>query len=388
MFKRFVAACEDESGAEWLARFVAGRDEAARWYLGNGLAEPPTGAQCRAALRRYMPELVPHYDRVCALVGDDDMAHRILSHYRPPPIFHGCSQVVWLGDGGPALVRNYDYPLEAVSGRFEATAWSGHSMIATAQRPWGGCLDGMNREGLAASLTAGGSHAQGLGFSIILLLRYVLETCRRVEEAITALGRAPVALSQNVTLLDSSGDHATVFMGPDREPVVSRQRACTNHQEALFLPLSPMLKYSVERQKFLLTTLDDSTTTLETLTESFLKPPLYSRRAGFTTAYTAVYRPADGRVDTFGLESAGASASTASYPVIIRTTLASLSRSPEDAVSVPNPPWNICVSMCYSSMNYGAWCESTKPNGWDGSRGGSGSRMAISPRQSGAPRAV
>jgi hypothetical protein len=29
----------------------------------------------------------------------------------------------------------------------------------------------------------------------------------------------------------------------------------------------------------------------------FLEPPLYSLRAGFTTAYTAVYRPAEGRVD-------------------------------------------------------------------------------------------
>jgi predicted choloylglycine hydrolase len=297
MFKRFVAACEDEPGAEWLERFVVGRDEAARWYLGNGLAEPPTGSQCRAALRRHMPELVRHYDRACALVGDDDLAHRILSHYRPPPILHGCSQVVWLGDGGPALVRNYDYPLDVVSGRFEQTAWSGHSVIATVQRPWGGCLDGMNREGLAASLTAGGGRGQALGFSIILILRYVLETCRHVEEAIAALGRVPVALSQNVTLLDRNGDHATVFIGPDREPAVSRQRVCTNHQEAPLLPMSPALKSSVEREQFLLATLADSTTKLEGLTESFLKPPLYSRRAGFTTAYTAVYRPAEGRVD-------------------------------------------------------------------------------------------
>ena len=297
MFKRFVAACEDESGIEWLKRFVAGRGEAERWYLGNGLAEPPTGDQCRAALRRYMPELVPHYDRVCALVGDDDLAHRILSHYRPPPIFHGCSQVVWLGYDGPALVRNYDYPLDVVSGRFEMTAWSGHPVIATVQRPWGGCLDGINREGLVASLTAGGGPAQGLGFSIILLLRYVLETCCSVDEAIAALGRMPVALSQNVTLLDRNGDYATVFLGPDREPAASRLRVCTNHQEAPRLPMSLALERSLERQQFLLATLDDPTTTLERLTESFLEPPLYSRRAGFATVYTAVYRPAEGRVD-------------------------------------------------------------------------------------------
>ena len=88
----------------------------------------------------------------------------------PAPIIDGCSQAVWLGIGGPALVRNYDFPLEVVSDRFEATFWSGREGIAKVQRPWGGCLDGMNEDGLVASLTAGGSPAQGRGFSIILML--------------------------------------------------------------------------------------------------------------------------------------------------------------------------------------------------------------------------
>lgn len=36
---------------------------------------------------------------------------------------------------------------------------------------------------------------------------------------------------------------------------------------------------------------------LEDLTARFLAPPLYSRQAKSTTVYTAVYRPAEGRVD-------------------------------------------------------------------------------------------
>jgi predicted choloylglycine hydrolase len=143
-----------------------------------------------------MPELIRFYDEACALVGDDDLAHRILSHYRPPPITHGCSQAIWLGEGRPALVRNYDFPLNIVSDRFELTAWAGHRVIAKAQRPWGGCLDGMNEDGLVASLTAGGHRVQALGFSVILVLRYVLETCSSVNQAIAALSRIPIALSQ------------------------------------------------------------------------------------------------------------------------------------------------------------------------------------------------
>lgn len=297
MRKRFVFRREDRPGADWLARFAAGRDEAERWYLGQGMADPPSATECRAALCTHMPELVPHYDRVCALVGDDDLAHRMLSHYRPPPLFSGCSQAVWLGEGGPALVRNYDYPLDIVSDGFEASAWSEREVIAKAQRPWGGCLDGMNAEGLVASLTFGGSPAQGRGFSIILMLRYALETCATVGEAVAVLCRIPVAMSQNVTLLDRTGAHAILFLGPDRAPAVSRSRVCTNHQEKAPSSRAVAESRSIERENTLRAALEDRATTLAGLIARFFEPPLYSRRIGFTTAYTAVYRPAEGRVD-------------------------------------------------------------------------------------------
>jgi predicted choloylglycine hydrolase len=295
MLKRFVFEREDRPGVTWLSRFAAGRAEAERWYL-EGRAAPPTAAECRAALSRHMPELMPHYDRACALVGDDDLAQCILSHYRPPPLVFGCSQAIWLGTGGPALIRNYDFPLDIVSDRFEATSWSGREVIAKAQRLWGGCIDGMNEDGLVASLTATPGGA-GRGFSIILMLRYVLETCCRVDEAIAALVRIPVALPQNVTLLDRSGNYATLFLGPDRAPAVSKLRACTNHQETVASPQSAALASSVERQQALLQALDDPAMTLPDLIARFLAPPLYSRRRGSPTVYTAIYRPSEGRVD-------------------------------------------------------------------------------------------
>ena len=239
-----------------------------------------------------MPELLPHYDQVCDLVGDDDIAHRILSHYRPPPAVHGCSQAVWLGDGGPALVRNYDFPLDIVTGRFELTACTGRRVITSAQRPLGGCLDGMNEHGLVASLTHGGGTAQGLGFSIIMMLRYALETCVRVYEAVAALCRIPVAQPQNVMLLDSEGDHATLFLGPDRSPAVSRAHTCTNHQET-----APAGSGTELRQRTLQQALDDPAMSVPALANRLLEPPLYSRRAGFTTVYSAVYRPRERHVD-------------------------------------------------------------------------------------------
>ena len=297
MEKRFVAFREDLPGQAWLTRFNAGRDEAERWYLGEGREPPPTSDECRAALALHMPELLSSYDHVCALVGDDELARQILSHYRPPPLLLGCTQAVWLGSDGPALVRNYDFPIEIVSDHFESTSWLGREVISKAQRPWGGCLDGMNADGLVASATFGGSRAQGLGFSIILMLRYVLETCRNVADSVKALCRIPVALSQNVTLLDASGAYATVFLGPDRVAVVSQVPVCTNHQEISSSSGPATTADTIQRQQAALRMLGEPGMTLENLTASFLLPPLYSRNRRSPTVYSAVYRPAELRVD-------------------------------------------------------------------------------------------
>lgn len=297
MLKRFVAVREDRPGSDWLRRFIAGRSEAERWYRGIGLATPATAVECRAALRSHMPELLPEYDRVCNLVGDDEFAHRVLSHYRPPPIVFGCAQAVWLGAEGPALVRNYDFAPDVVSEGFESSSWFGREVIAKSQRPWGGCLDGMNDRGLVASVTFGGSYAQGLGFSVILLARYVLETCDSVEAGLAALRRIPIAMSQNVTLLDGTGAYATVFLGPDRAPGVSRVPVCTNHQDTAASLVAASTNGTIERQQAALSAMEAPGATLAELTRTFFEPPLYRREPRSPTVYTAVYRPAELRVD-------------------------------------------------------------------------------------------
>ncbi|RFB78558.1 C45 family autoproteolytic acyltransferase/hydolase [Methylovirgula sp. 4M-Z18] len=290
MLKTFVAAIEDQPGAEWLSRFQAGRHEAAHWYTG-GHAALITPKECRDALRAHMPELLPRYDHACDLVGDDDLAHCIISHYRPAPMRHGCSQAVWLGREGPALIRNFDYPLPVISDRIEMTRWFGNAVICKAQRPWGGCLDGMNAHGLVGSITMGGNLTRGLGFSVLLMLRYVLETCRNVEEATKALIRIPIAQAQNVTLLDRSGLYCTLFLGPRRDPAITLDRVCTNHQEG------PGRGSSALRKDRLLHALAAPAQTLDGFCQVFLQPPLHARKSSFTTAYTAVYRPGEGRVD-------------------------------------------------------------------------------------------
>lgn len=291
MRKTFVARREERPGDVWLADFAAGRAEAERWYTDSRRAPPPSAAACRAALGRYMPELLPHYDRACEALGDDEGAHRIVSHWRPPAARHGCTHAIWLGEGGPALVRNYDYPPDLVSPGIVSSAWSGREVVAKAQRPWGGVTDGMNADGLAVSIALGGSAAIGEGFAVILMARYALEVCRTVREAAQALSRIPVSMSHNVVLLDRSGDHATLYIGPGRAPALVRDLACANSQEGRGSSSSER-RLAAARDA-----LDEPGTTLPRLVDRFLEPPLHARRAASPTVYTAVYRPAEGRVD-------------------------------------------------------------------------------------------
>ena len=58
--RKTFAARENRPGDAWLARFEAGRDEATRLYLGDAPTDRPTATECRSALRRRMPELLPH----------------------------------------------------------------------------------------------------------------------------------------------------------------------------------------------------------------------------------------------------------------------------------------------------------------------------------------
>jgi predicted choloylglycine hydrolase len=156
----------------------------------------------------------------------------------------------------------------------------------------------MNGDGLVASVTFGGSPAQGLGFSIILIVRYILETCSKVSEAVAALCRIPVALSQNVIVLDKTGAHATVFLNPERAPAVSRTPVCANHQDmSVSNNLSRNLVSSMARQQAAFCALEGPGATLAKVTETFLTAPIYSRDASSPTVYSAVYRPAALTVD-------------------------------------------------------------------------------------------
>lgn len=293
----FRAVREDAPGSKWKALFDAGWPAYQKWFQKEGdSARPSYGASLRM-LRAHMPELIPTYERLLELAGGGDLVSRFLSLYRPAPYLTACSQVVWPGDD-PVLIRNYDYSPELFEATLLSTAWNGRRVIAMSDCIWG-VLDGCNEAGLALSLSFGGRPVVGDGFGIPLVLRYILEFCDGTEAATAVLRRVPVHMAYNVTILDARGDYVTVYVSPDRGPVVRRWPVATNHQGRVEWTEFARASTSVEREHFLSSRLSDPSETAAGLVEAFLRPPLFCQdfARGWGTLYTAVYRPTRGQAE-------------------------------------------------------------------------------------------
>jgi predicted choloylglycine hydrolase len=290
----FRSVAEAEPGEKWRASFDRHWPSYRRWYLAEGPEAVPHFPVCLAKLRHYMPELVFTYERLCHLAGGEDLATRFLSLYRPPAYLTGCSQIAWTQER-PMLARNYDYSPALCEGQLLLSAWHGRRVMAMTDCLWG-ALDGVNESGLAISLTFGGRPVVGDGFGVPLVLRYVLEFCERTKDAVAQLKRIPIHMAYNVTVLDRGGDFATVMLGPDREPAVTRLPIAANHQMQVEWTDYARATATLERERFLFQRLNEPGMSEEKLLRDFLAPPLFTAafERGFGTLYTAAYWPAEG----------------------------------------------------------------------------------------------
>lgn len=290
---------EGTPGARWRALLEAVWPAYRRWYFSQGEASRPSLAECRARLEQHMPELVPTWERMIELAastGDADAVGRMLSMWCPPAFAGGCSQIA-LSEPEPVLIRNYDWDPRLFEAVIASTAYRGVDVIGTSDCLWG-LVDGMNGHGLAISLTVGGRKGHGRGFAIPLVVRYLLETCATVDEALERLRTIPVAQAYNLTFVDASGAHASAFVAPHEQPEVSDLRAVTNHRLATVEnPTHARMFTSVERQQRLFELLDGGADARE-LVDAQLEAPMRTLAydSGFGTLYTAEYRPASGTV--------------------------------------------------------------------------------------------
>ncbi|MGL4291844.1 MAG: C45 family autoproteolytic acyltransferase/hydrolase [Phreatobacter sp.] len=294
----FAAIVEDRPGPKWKGLFARHWQGYRTWFLRGGIAERPTYLACRRAVQQHMPEWAPVWETLTELAGGGDIEARFLSMWCPPPYIAGCTQAVWTGEGPPSLARNYDYPPGLIEGAWLATRWSGQRVVAMGDCLCG-ALDGINESGLAVSLSFGGRRATGQGFGIPIVLRYLLEFCATTREAARVLSRLPIHMTYSVTLLDRSGDAATVFVAPDRPAEVLAARPVANHQHAIEWPEHADATASVVRARQLEAAVADAREVNE-LVVVMLRPPLYQTayERGYGTLYTVVYTP---RSDTIEL---------------------------------------------------------------------------------------
>ncbi|MBZ0268467.1 hypothetical protein K8I85_09960 [bacterium] len=294
---RFRALSEDQPGERWAGGFRRTWDSYRRWFLREGDAARPNLATCRRQLTRYMPELVPLWERLVELSGAGEEAARMLSLYRPTPYLSGCSQAVWTRDS-PFLVRNYDYHPHLCEGTILRTNWTGTRVVASIDCLWG-VLDGLNEHGLCVALSFGGRRVVGRGFGIPLVLRYVLERCRTTAEASEVLLRVPSHMSYNVSILDAAGSHAVAYLAPDRRPAVLPIAVATNHQYQVEWTRHDKRTKSAERERLLEDRLADPGLGARAFVDGFLQPPLFATqyRRAFGTLYTATYDPTSRTVE-------------------------------------------------------------------------------------------
>ncbi|HLA34086.1 MAG TPA: C45 family peptidase [Rhodocyclaceae bacterium] len=289
--KRFHAVDEADPGEKWLAHYRAAMPNYRRWFASEGELKRPSLAECRAAMQTYMPEMIPLWEHLIDIAAADADDARLLSFYCPAPNLAGCSQAVWTRYT-PTLVRNYDYSPDYCEGRIMKTRWGATQVIASTDCLWG-VLDGMNEHGLSVSLSFGGKGAVAKGFSIPIVLRYVLETCYGVDDAVKTLCRVPAHMAYNITLVDAYGQVRTVELAPYAPPQVTYKPFAVNHQGDFALSNYAMFSHSHERQQFIVGKLFDPHSSIESFVDAFEYNPLYASNydQGFGTLYTAIYNP-------------------------------------------------------------------------------------------------
>ena len=284
----FDAVSEPTPGPKWQSRWDRSWPAYEAWFIGRGGDNGPTKQQCRAAMQRYMPELLPVYDRLVMVAGGSDRAARFLSTWCPPTYLGGCSLAAIADETDVRLVRNYDLSPDLNEGLLLRSEWLGRPVMGMVEFIWG-LSDGINDAGLSIALAYGGRSESGEGFGITTILRYVLETCDTVEQALDALKRVPSHMAYNVVIADKARATASVELYPGGGIKIMPKAIATNHQSGKTAADRPAFTRSFERHEHLA----QIRTGPRNLNRQFLEAPLLQDRysEGFGTLFTAEYDP-------------------------------------------------------------------------------------------------
>lgn len=295
----FDAISEAKPGPKWQARWYRSWPAYQAWFVANGGDDGPSRQDCERALETYMPELVPVHTELVKQAGNSDRAARFLSTWCPPAYLGGCSLACAVSREDIRLVRNYDLSPDLNEGLLLRSEWCDRPVMGMIEFLWG-VSDGINAAGLSVVLAYGGRQDVGEGFGITTILRYVLETCDTVLDAVRVFQRVPSHMPYNIIVADASGAAASVEIYAGGGAKVQPQLIATNHQNDGSAPDREEFTKTYERADHLDEVLPTISAPAE-LAALFRKAPLKQNRysEGFGTLFTAEYEPLRSRMTLF-----------------------------------------------------------------------------------------
>jgi predicted choloylglycine hydrolase len=170
------------------------------------------GGKCIALCREIYPEVIYEMQGLAdgMEISFNDFAGWIFCIYCYE-YQHGCTCFAFKDDRTIIFGRNSDF-FTKIKKACESALYSpdrGHRFIgnSTAMVQM---EDGYNEHGLAIGLTYIFPRVIKPGLNAGILLRYILEKCRTVQEALEALRTLPISSSQTFTMVDKSGAMAVV----------------------------------------------------------------------------------------------------------------------------------------------------------------------------------
>lgn len=213
-----------------------------------------------------------------------------LSHWRPPEYLSGCSVAAKASHGMVRLVRNYDLSPNLNEGLLLKSRYL-KPVMGMVEFLWG-LSDGVNKDGLCAAIAYGGRSGTAPGFGVTLIIRYVLEICSTVQEALDVLSRIPSHMAYNVILADRSGETASVELQPGGGLRHVWPAIATNHQNGPEQVVRHRFTKTHDRRACLQSLMADDPRP-DSMVGAFLVSPLFQRRyqEGFGTLFTAEYDP-------------------------------------------------------------------------------------------------
>lgn len=188
---------------------------------------------CLPVYQKYYPEILEEIRGLADAQHCDTgiLQAVLLSMYAIPPAC--CCSCFAVTDGNTILLgRNSDFltDLEKLNMNAIYRLSDGAYAFTGNTTAFVEIEDGINEYGLAIGLTSVFPVVRKPGFNAGLLLRYLLEKCRTVPEAISCIEKLPIGSAQTLTLADSGGKIAVVECCAERTEISCTGFVCATNR--------------------------------------------------------------------------------------------------------------------------------------------------------------